>query len=347
MSYSYLFRDDYSEGMHPRILEALARTNLQQEAGYGADTFSQEAEQLIKKMINKPNANVHFVSTGTQANLICLASILKPYESVIAVDTAHPNTRETGAIEATGHRINTVTGIEGRLTPTSILEVLESHTNEHMVKPRVVFISQATELGTIYSKDELQQLSKVCRQAGLYLYIDGARMGSALMAQDADFDLSTIADICDMFYIGGTKNGALFGEAIVIVNPDLQQHFRYHLKQRGALLAKMRSISVQFIELFKDNLYFENAKHANMVARELATGIKQCGYDFLNSTSTNQVFPILPNGIIEKLQRQYAFYVLAKSLSTPNSSVIRLCTSWATPESAVQQFLGDLKNYRT
>jgi threonine aldolase len=343
MAHTYLFRDDYSEGTHPRILEALSRNNLQQEAGYGDDSFSKETEQLLKKIINKPNANVHFVSTGTQANLICLASILKPYESVIAADTGHPNVHEAGAIEATGHKINTVIGAEGKLVPESILEVLKAHTDEHMVQPKAVYISQATELGTIYSKRELQQLSKTCKQTGLYLYIDGARIGSALMAQNADFDLSTIADICDMFYIGGTKNGALFGEAVVIVNPDLQHNFRFHLKQRGALLAKMRFISVQFLELFKDNLYFENAKHANVMAQELAKGIKECGYSFLNSTSTNQIFPILPNSVIKKLQQQFAFYIWKKDLPTPDSSAVRLCTSWATPQKAVQQFLDALK----
>lgn len=307
MSYLYLFRDDYSEGAHARILEALSRANMQQEGAYGTDTFSVETEELINSIISQPKAKVHFVATGTQANLICLSSMLKPYESVIAVDTGHPNTHEAGAIEATGHRINVVAGNEGRLIPESILEIVRTHDSEHMVIPRVVYISQATELGTIYSKRELQELSQVCKEAGLYFYIDGARIGSALMSKDADFDLSTIADVCDMFYIGGTKNGALFGEAIVIVNPNLQKDFRYHLKQRGALMAKTRAISVQFMELFRDNLYSENAKHANAMAHELTVGIKECGYGFLSTTSTNQIFPILPNGIIENLQKSYAF----------------------------------------
>jgi threonine aldolase len=343
MSYLYLFRDDYSEGAHPKVLEALSRTNAQQESAYGVDSFSLQAEQLIKEKINKPNAHVHFVSTGTQANLVSFASFLKPYESVIAADTGHPNVHEAGAIEATGHKINIIPGVEGRLTAKAIQEIVSMHTNEHMVKPRALYISQATELGTIYGKKQLQELSQLCKQAGLYFYIDGARIGNAIMAKSGDCDLSNIADLCDMFYIGGTKNGALFGEAIVIVNPNLQENFRYHLKQRGALLAKTRAISVQFSELFKNDLYFENAKHANVIAQELAAGIEECGYSFLSTTSTNQIFPILPNSIIEKLQQTYAFYSWPRPVSVPDSSAIRLCTSWATPKSAVQKFLSDLK----
>lgn len=343
MSYSFLFRNDYSEGAYPRILEALSRNNLQQEPGYGEDTFSKEAERLIKTLINKPEAQVHFVSGGTQANLVSLASMLKPYESIIAVDTAHPNMYESGAIEATGHRISTVVGFEGRITPESILETVTANSGEHMVVPRVVFISQATELGTIYSKRELQDLSDVCKRLGLYLFIDGARIGSAIMAKTADFDFATIADACDMFYIGGTKNGALFGEAIVIVNPTLQPGFRHHLKQRGALLSKTRAIGLQFLEMFKDNLYFENAKHANEMAQALAKGIEECGYGFLTRTFTNQIFPVLPNKVIENMQDKYAFYVWAKSVPEADSAAIRLCTSWTTPESAIRNFLADLR----
>lgn len=317
MTLLYLFRDDYSEGAHPRILDALSRTNLQQQDGYGTDSFLQEAERLIKESIAKPEANVHFVSAGTQANLICLASLLKSYESVIAADSAHPSVHEAGAIEATGHKINVVTGVEGRLTPEAIQGIVSTHNDEHMVKPRVVYTSQATELGTIYNKQELHNISQVCKQNDLYLYLDGARIGNALMSEEADFDLGDIANMCDMFYIGGTKNGALIGEAIVIVNPNLQQNFRYHLKQRGALLAKTRAVSVQFVELFKDNLYFENAKHANVMAQRLAGGIKECGYGFLNSTSTNQIFPILPNRVIEKVAEEVRVLSLGK---------IRRCT---------------------
>ncbi len=337
------FKDDYSEGAHPKVLESLARTNLQQEPSYGSDSFSLEAEQLIKAKINKPTAHVHFVSNGTQANLVSFASMLKPYESIIAVESGHPNVHECGAIEATGHKMNIVPGIEGRLMPEAIEETVNGHKDVHMVRPRVAYVSQATELGTIYSKKQLQELSQTCKRLGLYFYIDGARIGNALMSKDSNVDLSTIADLCDMFYIGGTKNGALFGEAIIIINSDLQENFRFHLKQRGALLAKGRALGVQFLELFKNDLYFENAKHANEMAQDLAKGIAECGYTFLSATSTNQLFPILPNRVIDAMQKKYAFYVWTKSVPASDNSAVRLCTSWATPESAVQNFLKNLK----
>jgi threonine aldolase len=348
MPYSYFFRDDYSEGAHPKILEALSRTNLQQESSYGADAFTCEAERLIKIKINKPQAKVYFVAGGTLANLVSLSAILKPYESVIVAETGHPNVRECGAIEATGHKLNIVPDVDGRLTPDTIQQVVAVHTDDHMVVPKAVYISQATECGTIYSKQQIHELSAKCKQNKLYFYIDGARVGNAIMAEGADCDLAAIADLCDMFFIGGTKNGALLGEAIVIVNPDLQEHFRYSLKQRGALLAKTRAVSVQFMELFENNLYFENAKHANQMAQSLAKGVAEYGYRFLNASLTNQIFPVLPNPIIEKLQQKYCFYVWVKNYPAAsdlpsNSSVIRLVTSWATPQSAVTEFLSELK----
>lgn len=336
------FFDDYSEGAHPRILEAFSRTNLQPERGYGIDSFALEAEYLIKEKIRKPDAKVYFVSSGTHANLICVSSLLKPYESVIAPDNGHANVHEAGAIEATGHKINVVPGVAGKLTLEAIREVVATHTDEHTVKPRVVYISQTTELGTVYSKKELQGLHDVCKENGLYLYIDGARIGNAVMAKNADLDLSDIANLCDIFYIGGTKNGALLGEAIVIVNQNLQENFRHHLRQRGGLLAKARAVTVQFVELFKDNLYLENAKHANDMAQKLAAGIKECEYRFLNEPVANQIFPIFSNSVIEKLEKKFGFYVWSKV--DEKNSTIRLVTSWATKESAVDEFLAELKN---
>lgn len=338
----HFFFDDYSEGAHPRILEAFSRTNLQPERGYGIDSFALEAERLIREKIGKPDARVYFVSSGTHANLICMSSLLKPYESVIAPDNGHANVHEAGAIEATGHKINAVPGVAGKLTPEAIQEVVVTHTDEHTVKPRVVYISQATELGTVYSKKELQDLYDMCKENGLYLYIDGARIGNAVMAKNADLDLSDIANLCDIFYIGGTKNGALLGEAIVIVNQNLQENFRHHLRQRGGLLAKARAVTVQFVELFKDNLYLENAKHANDMAQKLAAGIKECGYRFLNEPVANQIFPIFSNSVIEKLEKKFGFYVWSKV--DEKNSTIRLVTSWATKESAVDEFLTELKN---
>jgi threonine aldolase len=341
MTYKHLFFDDYSEGAHPRILEALTQTNFTQERGYGQDNFSLEAISRIKDVLKDVDIDVHFVSGGTQANLIVLASMLKPYESVIAATTGHINIHEAGAIEATGHKIHGLQGADGKLSSDGIREVVIQHTDEHMVKPRVVFISQATEVGTIYRKKELEDISETCKELDLYLYLDGARLGSALASSESDLQLSDIARLVDVFYMGGTKNGALMGEAIVIPSPQLKKNFRYHIKQRGGLLAKGRIMGVQFAELFKDGLFLETGKHANTLAEKMATGIRECGYEFLTRSSTNQIFPIFPNKVIEELQENYGFYIWSK-IDT-DRSVIRLVTSWATTEDAVMEFLTDLK----
>jgi len=340
MSYKYLFFNDYSEGAHPDVLILLQETNTVQELGYGEDSLSIRATKLIKKELGDDGVEVHFVSAGTQANLVVLAALLKPYESVIAAETAHINVHEAGAIEATGHRINTVQSKDGKLTVADIGSVLRAHTDEHMVKPKVVFISQSTEVGTLYTLSELKDISKFCKENDLYLYVDGARLGSALASSESGMNLSDFVTLADVFYIGGTKNGALLGEAIVICNTELQKDFRYHLKQRGALLAKGRVIATQFIALFENDLYMKNAKHANEMARKLAEGIKSCGYSFLTEPTTNQIFPVLPNSVIEKINKDYGFYVWSKVDAT--KSATRLVTSWATKSEAVDQFIADL-----
>ncbi|MEK7632243.1 MAG: aminotransferase class V-fold PLP-dependent enzyme [Patescibacteria group bacterium] len=335
------FFNDYSEGAHPRILEALQRCNDSQETGYGEDSFSLQAALILKSKMGTADVDVHFLSAGTQANFIAMAAMLRPYESVIAADSGHIAVHEAGAVESTGHKINTIAVAQGKLTPKDIQGVVDSHTDEHMVKPRVVFISQATEVGTIYAKAELEVISNVCKKNDLYLYVDGARLGSALMSERSDVTISDIAQFADMFYIGGTKNGALLGEAMVIVNPVLKKDFRYFLKQRGALLAKGRVLGVQFVELFIDDLYFDLAKHANAMAKKLSDGIVALGHSFLADSSTNQIFPILPNALIEKMKVDYGFYVWGK-IDADHSS-IRLVASWATKESAVDEFLTDLR----
>ena len=341
MNYKYSFFNDYSEGAHPRILEALNKTNLTQETGYGEDSLSLQAANLIKKKVEDPSVAVHFVSGGTQASLILLASMLKPYESVISANSGHINTHEAGAVEATGHKIDAIEVKDGKLTPELIKEIVEVHEDEHMVKPKVVFISNSTEVGTIYKNEGLKKLYQFCKENDLYLYLDGARLGSALCSSENDLTLSDACSLTDDFYIGGTKNGALLGEAIVIKNPELQKNFRRHLKQRGALLAKGRVLGVQFMELFKDDLFFRLAKHANEMASKLSQGISDFGFKFLTNSSTNQIFPILPNSKIEELKQMYGFYVWSKVDS--KSSSIRLVTSWATEEDAVNNFLTDLK----
>ena len=343
MPYKYLFFDDYSEGAHPRILDALARTNLQQEPGYVMDSFALEATGFIRERFGSPQADVHFVASGTQANLTVLGAILKPFESVIAAESGHINTHESGSIEATGHKINPVKGEAGKVRPSEIQDMVEMHNFDQMVVPRAVYISQSTELGTVYNKAELEALSEKCKEHGLYLYLDGARLGAALASEACDLDPEALAKFVDVFYIGGTKNGALIGEAIVIVNPVLQDHFRYNLRQRGGLLAKGRAVSIQFLELFRDNLYFDIARHANALAKQLAAGIREGGYQTFVEAPTNQVFPIFPNTVIKQLEQNYGFHVWEKF--DEQNSVVRLVTSWATHEAAVSEFLSTLRTF--
>ena len=341
MTYKHLFFDDYSEGAHPRILEALQRTNLQQEPGYVMDSFAVEATRSIRARFDVPEADVHFVASGTQANLCVLSAILRPWESVIAADSGHINTHETGSIEATGHKINAVKGQDGKVRPHEIQDMVDMHDFDQMVLPRAVYISQSTELGTVYTTAELTAVSEKCKEHGLYLFVDGARLGAALTARGGDLDPATFARLVDVFYIGGTKNGALIGEAIVIVNQQFKDHFRFNLRQRGGLLAKGRAVSLQFQELFRDNLYFDIAQHANTLAKQLAEGIKKCGSQLFVDAPTNQVFPIFPNAIIERLQRDYGFHFWEKY--DEQHSIVRLVTSWATDESDVTEFLKALQ----
>jgi threonine aldolase len=344
MVYKYSFFNDYSEGAHPTILDLLAKTNLAQETGYGEDAFSVQAADLLKQAIGNPAAAAHFVSGGTQANLIVLAALLKPYESVVAARTAHIAVHEAGAIEATGHKIHTVETADGKLTPALIQAVVDQHTDEHMVKPRAVFISNSTEVGTAYTRSELAALAQCCRDNRLYLYLDGARLGSALVSAGSDLTLPDLGRLVDVFYVGGTKNGALIGEAIIINHPALQGDFRYHLKQRGALLAKGRLLGIQFVGLFSDGLYFELARHANAMAAKLVGGLAAQGFRFLTDSTTNQIFPILPDALIAELQPSYGFYVWSRA--DAGHSAIRLVTSWATPEEAVAEFIADVKTAR-
>ncbi|MBX3047490.1 MAG: aminotransferase class I/II-fold pyridoxal phosphate-dependent enzyme [Anaerolineales bacterium] len=337
----YQFFNDYSEGAHPKILERLAASNRKQMTGYGEDEISLQAQALIQEAIGNPAAAVHFVSGGTQANLLCLASMLRPHESVIAAASGHIHVHEAGAVEATGHKIETIASEDGKLDPRKLVALLSTPRDEHMTKPKVVFVSHASEVGTLYSKAELEALRAYCLQHGLYLYLDGARIGSALTARDSDLSLAEIAALTDMFYIGGTKNGALLGEAIVITNPALQPEFRWHIKQRGALLAKGRVIGAQFLELFADELFFELAQHANHMAEQLANGLQEQGFGFLTPPQSNQIFPILPDVLIEQLQQEYGFYVWAPA--GDGMSAIRLVTSWATEEQAVHAFLEDMR----
>lgn len=333
----YKFLNDYSEGAHPSILERLNDTNFSQQEGYGDDDYCKNAAGLIKEKIDNPDADVHFVSGGTQANLLCMSAFLKPYESIVAPKTAHIEVHEAGAIEFTGHKINIVEPKNGKLLPEHIVEQVEFHYDEHMVVPKIAFISNTTELGTVYTRSEIKALSETCKKHGLYLYVDGARLGAALTADKNDMSLDEFNSFVDAYYIGGTKNGALIGEAIVINNPELKERFRYNMKQKGALLAKGRIIGIQFEQLFTDGLYFDLANHAYKMAQKLAKGIAEKGYKFFTEPESNQIFPIFPKQLIEKLEKDFGFYVWTKYDN--NSSVVRLVCSWATKEEAVDEFI--------
>ena len=339
----YSFKNDYAEGAHPYILQKLVETNLQQQDGYGADRYAEEAKRLLKKQMRNPEAQIFFVSGGTQTNLLVIASLLRPHEAVISAQTGHIYANETGAIEATGHKVIPVESGDGKLQAADIERVLHTYTlRPHVVKPRLVYISNSTEIGSIYTKAELEALSEVCRTNDLYLFMDGARLGHALTAESNDLSLADVSRLTDVFYIGGTKNGALLGEAVVFNRGDLAPDFDYMLKQRGALLAKGRVLSIQFLELFRDDLYFDLARHANQMAMRIAQVMAEQDYSFLTPPVSNQIFPILPKTVIEKLLQHYQFYEW-KAIDEQKSAV-RLITSWATEESVVDTFIEELRN---
>ena len=338
----YSFKNDYSEGAHPRILDALIKYNLTQQNGYGFDEYSLNAAKFIRDKCAAPNASVHFVSGGTQANLTVISAFLRPHESVVSAHTGHIFTNESGAIEATGHKIHGVETADGKLRPQDVQNILDAHQNvPHQLKQRLVYISNSTEIGTIYSKKELQELYEFCQNKNLILFMDGARLGHALTAETSDMSLADIAKYTDAFYLGGTKNGALIGEAIIINNPALQDEFGFHLKQKGALLAKGRLLGIQFEELMRDNLYFELADHANRQAMKIKEAFEEIGCDFLAETFTNQIFPVLSAKQIDQLSEKYDFYIWKKIDS--ERSAIRLITSWSTTDETVAGFINELK----
>ncbi|MFA6590300.1 MAG: low specificity L-threonine aldolase [Bacteroidales bacterium] len=338
---------DYSEGAHPRIMESLLRTNLEQTIGYGEDSYCERAADLIKQACGAPAADVHFLVGGTQTNTTVISSILRPHQGVITAESGHINVHESGAIEATGHKVLALPSEDGKIRAAQVealcLEHLNDPSREHMVQPGMVYISQSTEKGTIYSRSELREVHKVCRRYDLPLFLDGARLGYALAAEGNDLELEEIARVCDVFYIGGTKVGALFGEAVVITREQLKKDFRYQIKQKGGMLAKGRLLGIQFETLFQDNLYFEISKHAVDLALQLREGLKKMGYTFLSESPTNQQFPILPDPLLSYLEKDYVFSFWAK----PNDkqTAVRICTSWATPGQHIKQLLEDIRGF--
>ncbi len=338
----YSFLDDYSEGCHPRILESLSKTNLVQQTAYGDDEYSEKARSLIHEQIKSSEIPVFFVAGGTLANIIISSASLRSHEAVIAAHTGHIVVRETGAIEATGHKIISVQSDDGKLTPEAINTAVANNAHfPHMARPRLVYISNATETGTVYTKAELQALSLVCKDNGLLLLLDGARLGVALTAGVNDLSLADVAKLTDIFWIGGTKAGALIGEAIVIPNPELAKDFAFHIKQRGGLLAKGRLLGIQFMELFSDGLFFELTQHTNTMAQKLSDSITALGYRLAAPTESNQVFLILPDTLIASLKVNYDFYVWEKV--DKQHSVTRMVTSWATDEKQVDALIAEIK----
>ena len=334
------FKNDYSEGCHPRILEALTRTNLDQTVGYGLDEHCANAAALIKTAIACEAADVHFLVGGTQTNLTAVSAFLRPHQCVLAASTGPVDVHETGAIGATGHTVVTRPTSDGKLTDTLIQEMVDEHTDEHMVKPGLVYISQSTELGTVYTKAELEALYACCRKNSLLLYIDGARLACALTSDGCDLSLSDLPDLCDAFYIGGTKNGMLFGEALVLVNDNLKKDFRFFIKQRGGMLAKGRLLGIQFEEQFRDGLYLELGHHANALAQQEQDALERKGYPLLQRSPTNQVFPILT---AEQYEHFSSIALFETWSSLPDGrKAIRLVTSWSTDQKAVDNFLNQI-----
>jgi threonine aldolase len=339
------FECDYAEGAHPLILERLTATNFEQTTGYGEDAYCENARQMIRRLCDATSADVHFLVGGTQTNLTVIASILRPHQGVISAVTGHINIHETGAIEATGHKVLALPTADSKLTASQIERVCLDHwqdvNHEHIVQPGMVYISNPTEGGRIYSKRELQAISDVCRQYHLPLFLDGARLGYGLVADDNDLTLPDIAALCDVFYIGGTKVGALFGECLVITNPALGKDFRYFIKQRGGMLAKGRLLGLQFETLFADGLYFKIAAHAVQLAKQIRETFRDKGFSFLCESTTNQQFPILTVEQTNILSEKYAFEVWTKI--DDRHHAVRFCTSWATREEDVLALIRDIK----
>ena len=331
-------KNDYSLGAHPVVMDALNRTNLELTDGYGEDKYCRAAADLIRKLFACPGADVHFLTGGTQTNQTALAAfLLRPHWSVISADTGHICVHETGAIEATGHKINHVKTPDGKLTPALIEEVLIFHEDEHYVLPKAIYISNSTETGLIYTKAELQALRKCCDEHGLYMYLDGARMAMALTCEDNDLTFEDFPKLCDAFYIGGTKCGALFGEALVIINEELKPDMRFLIKQRGGLLAKGRLLGVQFEALLADDLYLQLGAHANRLAKKLADGIAAKGYEFEIPPQTNLIFPLIPKELEAELREKVMYETWP--VVTDTHQAIRLVTSWGTTEEEVDEFL--------
>ena len=328
------FESDYIVGAHPKVLERLIETNMEQLSGYGSDRYCESAKQKIRAACGCPEADIHFIVGGTQTNMIVISSMLRPYEGVVAAKTGHVAVHEAGAIECSGHKVLEVPEHAGKMDPVELKNYIETFygdaNHEHMVFPGMVYISHPTELGTLYTKAELEAISGICKAYKIPLFLDGARLGYGVMSRQTDVTITDIARLCDVFYIGGTKVGALCGEAVVFPKNDAPAHFMTMVKQKGALLAKGRLLGVQFDALFTDDLYFEMGAHAIEMAERLKALIRAMGYRFQLESPTNQQFVILENAQMEALREKVAFSFWEKYDET--HTVVRFCTGWATTE---------------
>lgn len=337
----HYFDSDYLEGAHPLILQRLAETNLEQTPGYGEDRYCESAREKIRKACRCPHAEVHFLVGGTQANATIIKALLRPYEGVLSAVTGHINGHEAGAIEAGGHKVLTLPHTDGKISAESVERFMDAYNHDsnrlHLVKPGLLYISHPTEYGTIYTRNELESLSAVCKEHNIHFFMDGARMGYGLAAKNTDVTLETITRCCDVFYIGGTKIGALFGEAVVIPKPGLISHFFTIIKQQGALLAKGRILGLQFDTLFTDDLYFTISRHAIDMAEKLKNGMAKKGCRFFLQSPTNQQFVILDNQMIQKLRQKVSFSLWEPFDDT--HTVARFATSWATQPGDIDHLL--------
>lgn len=341
------FECDYAEGTHERILRRLFETNFEQTPGYSEDAYCEKARTYVRGLCKDDSLDVHFLVGGTQTNATVISAALRPYQGVIAASTGHINTHETGAIESYGHKVLPVPSDDGKISAQDVRRVYESHwgdvTHEHIVQPGMVYISQPTENGTLYSKAELTDLWNTCRDCGLFFFIDGARLGYGLMSEACDVTLAELARLCDVFYIGGTKQGLLFGEAVVISHPALKRDFRYLMKQHGGMLAKGRLLGVQFCAILEDGLYFDLARQADQQAMKIRWAFTDRGYPMLFDSYTNQQYPILPDDVLKELEKEFAFSFWCKV--DENHTAVRVCTSWATEDSAVEALIAALDRF--
>ncbi|WP_392551652.1 aminotransferase class I/II-fold pyridoxal phosphate-dependent enzyme [Orbus wheelerorum] len=337
----YSFTNDYNETAHPKLLESLLTKAKQKNSGYGLDDYCQLASEQIRQVIGSPKSAVHFLPGGTMTNLTFISHVLRPYQAVIAANTGHIAVHETGAIEATGHKVITAQGIDAKLTPELIKPILDEHCDEHMVQPKLVYISNTTEMGTIYSKQELQRLYQFCQQHNLYLYLDGARLAMALTAEDNDLTFQDLAQLTDAFYIGGTKVGAFAGEALIINNLTLNQDFRFTMKQKGAMMAKSWILGLQFLTLMQDDLYLQLGDHSNKMAKALQTIFSEHGFTFNIRPQTNQLFVNIPNRLVDNIMQNYSVYAFGQPDS--EHTCLRFCTSWATTLDDIERFNSFLK----